>query len=696
MFLRALEIKNYRSLEHVELNGLSNFNVLIGRNNSGKSSVFGALALLNDEIHGKAFDLEAALTARDAARSLELRLLFDARPEDREVFINKVASELPEDRREAMRQSALFRQVEFSFKSHPETRTLSPRQIRLLAQDSHWAVVLKDAADRGGTSFACDISAAHKLATSTGRLDSQDLNIEGAGNKERINIESKFAGKLSPEVIDPVRWLLWRLSRYLNQAFFFHPFRHSEAQLPATQTDKLAQNGSNLAQVLNTISSGDRPLFAEIEKFIHTALPDIGVLQTPLTNNNTEVSFRALDGGYRIRLPDMGGGIEQLLMVATVLLTTGDECTLFLEEPESHLHAGAQRFLNEKLGAGGRQVFISTHSPVFVNSPHSRGLYQTKFDRGRTTIARLKDTESLSIALEDIGSRNSDVLLSDAVLFVEGPGDKRVFEIWSDTLGLSLERQNVTIVPMGGGDEAARGTRIRSEVLEGISKKSPVPHLFILDRDERSNAEVSRLQGSLHQNVYLLERRELENYLLVPRALLAAIRSKHLNDATIVRKVEAASERDVDKTILLKASGLRELVLLKRIRAEIAGLKGGLLGRESIASLIHKVNYKNFPKIIRKEIESRVAQHLLSLNIDKVVDEENASLDWSGPMQWLLVAPGEEVISAIFHEFGSEYSKPNDTIRIAREMTADEIAPEIQELVKRVILLTEGHKPIGS
>src|ERR687883_61453 len=44
----------------------------------------------------------------------------------------------------------------------------------------------------------------------------------------------------------------------------------------------------------------------------------------------------------------MGGGVEQLLMVVAVLLTTGGESSLFLE-PEEQLHVGAQRYLIEKL-----------------------------------------------------------------------------------------------------------------------------------------------------------------------------------------------------------------------------------------------------------------------------------------------------------------------------------------------------------
>src|SRR5881628_1470077 len=87
MLLRELEIKNYRSLEHVQLKDLGRFNVLIGRNNSGKSAIFGALALLNAAIRGGSVDWATVITAKDPARSLEIRLLVETRQRDREDFV---------------------------------------------------------------------------------------------------------------------------------------------------------------------------------------------------------------------------------------------------------------------------------------------------------------------------------------------------------------------------------------------------------------------------------------------------------------------------------------------------------------------------------------------------------------------------------------------------------------------------------
>jgi predicted ATP-dependent endonuclease of OLD family len=216
----------------------------------------------------------------------------------------------------------------------------------------------------------------------------------------------------------------------------------------------LAQDGSNLAQVLFTLQLNENPTFQRIEEFVQAALPDIGTLETRVDGNTTRVSFARPNGGYEVLLHNMGSGIEQLLMTATVLMTTGDQSTLFLEEPESHLHAGAQRFLIERLHEGDRQVFLTTHSPTFVNISQSRSLYQIMFTEERTKLIRLGDSDTLGTVLEDIGARNSDVLLSDAVLFVEGRTDRDLLYAWSETLGRNLEESNVTVLSMGGGTNA--------------------------------------------------------------------------------------------------------------------------------------------------------------------------------------------------------------------------------------------------
>ncbi len=391
--------------------------------------------------------------------------------------------------------------------------------------------------------------------------------------------------------------------------------------------------------------------------------------------------------GYEIPLHGMGGGIEQLLMVATVLLTTGDTSTLFIEEPESHLHAGAQRFLIEQLYQGDRQVFVTTHSPTFVNQSRPKSLYQVVRRNNKAEVTAVRGQEALGEVLEDIGARNSDLLLSDSVLFVEGPSDGDVLGVWADILQKSLTGHNVTVLPMGGGRHAARQAPLRSEVLEGISQKAPVPHLFVVDRDERGRDEIDRLQRRLGERVRVLERRELENYLLIPRAILEAMRSKYSDQSNILQRVEATSEEEIHELVRTTASDLYGAVLIKRIRAAIRGLGDNLMPEELVEKLEPRARDQDLAAMLLAELEARLHEHIDQLDLATLVRDERERLDaeWSDAARHLSLAPGEELLQSVYRRYGGAYNKAKDGVRIAAQMTPGEIDEEIKLLIHRVV-----------
>ena len=88
-----------------------------------------------------------------------------------------------------------------------------------------------------------------------------------------------------------------------------------------------------------------------------------------------------------------------------------------------------------------------------------------------------------------------------------------------------------------------------------------------------------------------------------------------------------------------------------------------------------------------KEITNQVSQRLA--NIGDIVQSQRKTLAtaWADRSQRLVIAPGEEVIAALFKHFGSQYNKTTDAVRIAEEMRKDEIAPELQEVITKVLTL---------
>jgi predicted ATPase len=701
MYLRSVEIRNYLSLEHVTLEGLGQFNSFIGRNNTGKSAIFGALSFLATVLSGRDIGRKqgeelALVTAQDPDRALGITLTFELRPSDRAGFVDLLPLNPHEELRPLILQTGLLREAEFTFRSPPAApQFLHLRTTRVRDQDGQWATIQRMmqhdnerfANPRSRMTAIGPIASRATRETTHVRMDSLDLDrgAEGRDLDVPLNLLAR-----QPDPKDRSQfWLQQRLARHLEDCFFFHPFRHSERRPASQEMNRLTQDGSNLVQVLNTVLGADRERFAEVERFVHAAVPDVGTLQTPPRGAATEAGFLAPRGRHFIHLHDMGSGLEQLLMVAVVLLTTAETSTLFLEEPESHLHPGAQRYLLEKLVGGERQVFITTHSPVLVNAGRSRAVYQVTYADRQTRVTRVEDADGLSVLLEDIGARNSDVLLSNAVLFVEGPGDRGALQAWSETLGASLEEHNVTVLPMGGGEYAERSAPVRSDVLAGISRKAPIPHQFVLDRDERGRDEVERLQRLLGRRCHILQARELENYLLVPRALRAAITEKCKADAAIRDRAGQTSDVEVERYICEKADSLYGLVLLKRIRAELSGLRGGLLPRELLAELMPLARDPELGKVLPDRLRRRVTEHLQQLNVDAVIQTQRAELDreWAEPEARLRIVPGEELVSAIFEWFGTRYNKPQDTGRIARVMDRAEIAPEVAEIIRSAVSL---------
>lgn len=259
MLLRSLTIKNYRSLEDVRLEKLGQFNVLIGRNNSGKSSVFGILQELNATLGGGGSVPDRVLTDSDLNRSLEVTLTFEPRQEDREEFVDLVATtDAQRARREELLASPLLRRVEFFFKApRGRSQLLHLRETRLWSEDNLWAVSQRMISDENNGDPESRIV---HLDEYGGRFNAFYLNrgMLDLGEVERTqnplttglamrSVMQQYAAG-SQVAYPAATWAQRRLVRYLSDAFFFEPYRHSVESAAAQQMPQLDQTGSILPQ----------------------------------------------------------------------------------------------------------------------------------------------------------------------------------------------------------------------------------------------------------------------------------------------------------------------------------------------------------------------------------------------------------------------------------------------------------------
>jgi ABC-type cobalamin/Fe3+-siderophores transport system ATPase subunit len=680
MRLTALRVRGYRPLEDVSLEALSHFNVLVGRNNAGKSSILRAVQHLAVAGTGAAGEDGEVLTDAKANLALQFSLEFELDDVERDWFVQKVGDRPRSHQR--LLASTFARQIRIHIDSAPGApQTLFVRGMELLAEDD-WAEVLMATRPIGE---AAEYSAFQWANAAVVERRGNGLTTMTLGPRG-----GSHASTGGPQNL--VQWLRagppgpW-LRDYLQRSFFLSPFRHAQDELGVQETVALAADGSNLPQLLHTIQSNDPEKFRRIEGMVQAAIPDIGTLVTPLRQSLTHAGFRQSNRVIRIR--DMGTGVEELLMVAGILETVPD-ANLFLEEPEGHLHPGAQRYLMDLLRARAHQSFIATHSPVFLSGSVDTRVFQVALTRKRTVVHAAPDAAGFDEILREIGSRNSDLLLSDAVLFVEGPSDSVVLRALSGAAGTPLLLSRVTLLPLGGSDTPLPKARARTEVLEGISNRTPIPHMFLLDRDERSTGALAAL-ASLGDRVVILQRRELENYLLVPKAIRLAMVEKFEQATGALSKVANLTDADIALAIQRHAADLYGHVLVKRIRAELGGLAGGLVERAAIEGLARDATKARLAAAIRAHIRSRLDPLMNAKVLADTVDKARKKLDreWARKEAPRKLAPGADILARLYRDVGGSYDKARDGERIARNLTKGDIAEELLEILKRASSLPE-------
>lgn len=697
MRLTSLSIRNFRSLENIHLNDLALTNVLIGRNNAGKSSLFEAVKLLRRVGQREEIDWLRSTTCHEHARPISMTLRFKLGAHERKDLLLVCA---PTGHNEGPRIQLLdtpfFEELQFSFISVPNTPgSLALRDTRTTSDDGKWVVIQRTPLDQSASATPSSNCVPFAwMFRENFALDSAGIASAFSNFSHTIHIPNDFIHS-QISVKDPsTTWPIKLLSKYLQNAFFFDPIRHSAGRASVEEHTALFPDGSNLSRLLSTLYQNDVPAYQRIQLFFQEALGEELSLRTPLTGSGTDVRIDSTVGPAQVWLHEVGGGVEQLLMVAAALNTTPVDHALFLEEPESHLHPGAQRFLLDRLQASGRQVFITSHSPVFVNLSGDHSIYQFRQVNAVTEITRVGDAPIRDL-LSEIGVHNSDLFLSDAVLFLEGPSEESVFSIWCDSFGINFEKLNITTIITSGGYSSH--AKLRSKLIEDISDGSPIPHLIILDRDERDSGEILELKTNLGNRVYVLERREIENYFLCPQIIRSALLKKHLQQANICELLRATSDDQIAALVQAAADDLYGLVLIKRVRAKLGGAAGGLLPRDAVNDLVQHAKTEYLVNEIVSAM-SAVAASLIDLaNIKLLVDEERAALDleWAEPAERLRLAPGADVLEVVCRHFGSSYRKTTDAPAFALSMKATDFPTEICELIERIAGLSIRHRRAG-
>lgn len=180
---------------------------------------------------------------------------------------------------------------------------------------------------------------------------------------------------------------------------YFSPDSARQIQYAAPQA-YLNRTGSNLNNVAQYMYREDKVAFERILKEIQTKLPGISSIE-PKYMENGQMVLRFLEKSFDkpFYSPQMSDGTLKLFAYYLLLHENLPRQLVFIEEPENGLY---HQYLTElayemrkNVGSGfSKQLFITTHSPFFVNalSPEDVWVLKKEAD-GFSTIRKASEYE---------------------------------------------------------------------------------------------------------------------------------------------------------------------------------------------------------------------------------------------------------------------------------------------------------------
>jgi len=170
------------------------------------------------------------------------------------------------------------------------------------------------------------------------------------------------------------------------------------------------------------------------------------------------LDLRVREGGFAISATELGEGVQNVLVLA--ILQAFEErrkkgAILLIEEPEMFLHPQKQRSLYKTLREIGKsnQVIYTTHSPSFVCVPeyHEVRLFRAGSEGTIVRRSQLEMNETQQEKLrKELDSERNELFFASRLLLVEGDTEKLALPEFAKRLGLDPDRENTTIVEVGG------------------------------------------------------------------------------------------------------------------------------------------------------------------------------------------------------------------------------------------------------
>lgn len=379
MQIESLRLKNFRSFKDVTLKDIPKFCVLVGANGTGKSTLFSVFAFLRDAM---TTNVTAALGRLGGSRGFtEVRSRGTSGPIEIEIKLRTTLSE--------GRSRLITYELHIDDSNGRPTVVCEILQYRRGSRGKPWKFLdFSNGQGEAVTNELDTVTDERDLVREQQTLKSPDiLAIKGLAQFERFPAVVALGNLIEN----------WHLSD-------FHISR-ARPEAEAGYAEHLSREGENLSLVIEYLHRNHLPIFQKILDRLKECVPGVTHVEAKTTEEG-RILLKFQDGAFEdpFLARYVSDGTIKMLAYLVLLYDPHPYPLLCVEEPENQLYPSLLWDLAEefrKYAERGGQVFVTTHSPDFLNAVALGEVFWLVKADGYTDVHRAADDPQLQAYMRD-------------------------------------------------------------------------------------------------------------------------------------------------------------------------------------------------------------------------------------------------------------------------------------------------------